>query len=53
LLSHPEEAKQLAQRGRETILRRHTCGHRVNELLRIVQNLNEWARDETQVEIGQ
>ena len=28
-----------ARRGRETILRRHTCGHRVDELLAIVRTL--------------
>ena len=32
-------AQSLARRGLETILRRHTCAHRVTELLNIVQAL--------------
>jgi spore maturation protein CgeB len=35
----PDFAKQLATHGRETILRRHTCAHRVEELLEIEQSL--------------
>jgi spore maturation protein CgeB len=35
LISRPERAQALAQRGRQTILQRHTCGHRVDELLAI------------------
>jgi spore maturation protein CgeB len=32
-------ARHLAQRGRRTILERHTCGHRVDELLAIAAGL--------------
>jgi hypothetical protein len=32
-------AAELAQRGRETILARHTCGHRADELLSIAGEL--------------
>ena len=32
-------ARSLAKHGLETILRRHTCGHRVTELLNIVQEV--------------
>jgi spore maturation protein CgeB len=32
-------AATLAARGRETILARHTCGHRVDELLAILQDI--------------
>lgn len=35
LLECPQRAAELARHGRETILRRHTCAHRVDELLRI------------------
>jgi spore maturation protein CgeB len=40
LLSNPEAADAMARRGRETILRRHTCGHRVDELMGIVKELS-------------
>jgi spore maturation protein CgeB len=39
LLADPDGAAAMAQRGRDTILARHTCGHRVDELLAIVQRL--------------
>ncbi|WP_394844553.1 glycosyltransferase [Pendulispora brunnea] len=39
LLSDPDWAHALAQHGRETILRRHTCGHRAAELLSIAGEL--------------
>jgi spore maturation protein CgeB len=39
LLADPDAAASLARRGRETILRRHTCGHRVDELMAIIQGL--------------
>ena len=32
-------ARELAEHGRHTILQRHTCAHRVDELLQIVQGL--------------
>jgi spore maturation protein CgeB len=38
LLMDREWARALAERGRRTVLRHHTCAHRVDELLRI------WAR---------
>jgi spore maturation protein CgeB len=54
LLRDPDQARQMAERGRKTILSRHTCRHRVDELLAIVEELTTGAvgRD-TQVEIGQ
>ena len=39
LLADQGMAKELADRGRETILRRHTCAHRVDELLDICRDL--------------
>jgi spore maturation protein CgeB len=39
LLSDPDAAHAMAERGRQTILGRHTCGHRVDELLGIVAEL--------------
>ncbi len=39
LLDHPEVARGLAERGRRTVLARHTCAHRVDELLGIVRRL--------------
>lgn len=36
LLSEPEQAKELAESGLETIRARHTCRHRVDELLSIL-----------------
>lgn len=40
LLNDPEMATEYAERGRDTILARHTCTHRVDELLAICQQLN-------------
>jgi spore maturation protein CgeB len=40
LLADPKTARRMAERGRETILSRHTCAHRVDELLRIVEELH-------------
>ncbi|MFZ5896293.1 MAG: CgeB family protein [Myxococcota bacterium] len=54
LLHEPERARALAEKGRETLLARHTCAHRVDELLAIYERLtqrvalaqrNEWRRD--------
>ena len=39
LLHDPELARSLAEHGRETILARHTCRHRVEELLSICREL--------------
>jgi spore maturation protein CgeB len=35
VLNDPDLARRLAERGRRTILERHTCAHRVDELLAI------------------
>ena len=39
VLSDPELAQSLRSSGLETIRSRHTCGHRVDELLRIIASL--------------
>ena len=39
LLDDPAAAAAMADRGRETILARHTCAHRVDELMDILQEL--------------
>ena len=39
VLHDPALARQLSRRGRRTILARHTCGHRVDELLAILAQL--------------
>ena len=39
VLHEPQLAQQLAQSGQETIDSRHTCRHRVDELLQILQQL--------------
>ncbi|MDX2081668.1 MAG: glycosyltransferase [Terrimicrobiaceae bacterium] len=39
ILADPDYANSLAAAGRETILRRHTCAHRVDELLGVVRSL--------------
>ncbi|OLP62086.1 glycosyltransferase [Xaviernesmea oryzae] len=36
LLSDPDMARELAEHGRRTVLSRHTCRHRVDELLAIL-----------------
>jgi len=40
LLADTEAARALAERGLSTVLARHTCAHRVDELLGIVAELN-------------
>jgi spore maturation protein CgeB len=40
VLAEPERAALLARNGRETILSRHTCAHRVDELMRVMAELN-------------
>ncbi len=40
LLDNPEQAQALAQHGLETILAKHTCAHRVNELLAIYEEIS-------------
>jgi spore maturation protein CgeB len=39
VLNDPDLARHLAERGRRTILERHTCAHRVDELLAIAAGL--------------
>ncbi len=39
LLKDSEAAHELAEHGRQTILARHTCAHRVDQLLRIYSEL--------------
>jgi spore maturation protein CgeB len=39
LLDEPGSARAMAQRGLETILARHTCSHRIDELLAICKEL--------------
>jgi spore maturation protein CgeB len=40
LLNEPEAARHLASHGHQTILSRHTCAHRVDELLDILAELD-------------
>jgi spore maturation protein CgeB len=39
LLDDPEKARALAARGRRTVLERHTCAHRVDELLALCNEI--------------
>ncbi|HEU4698794.1 MAG TPA: glycosyltransferase [Gemmatimonadales bacterium] len=39
LLAAPDAARRLAEHGRRTILARHTCAHRVDELLAVYDEL--------------
>jgi spore maturation protein CgeB len=39
LLEHPEEAEAQAARGQETVLARHTCAHRAEELTAICEEV--------------
>jgi spore maturation protein CgeB len=41
LLARPEQARALAAAGRQTILARHTCDHRAEELLALLADLGE------------
>ncbi len=46
-LAHdPDRRRALAAAGRETILARHTCAHRVDELLAILARLDAIPRKE-------
>jgi spore maturation protein CgeB len=45
LLSDPDFARSLAAHGLRTILERHTCAHRVNELLGIYAELKGSTRE--------
>lgn len=40
LLANPAEARSMAARGLQTILKRHTCAHRVDELFAILDELD-------------
>jgi spore maturation protein CgeB len=40
LLNDPDSARAMAKQGRRTILERHTCAHRVDELMGILTQLN-------------
>jgi len=40
LLNDPEMAREIAAHGRQTILDRHTCAHRVDQLLEIYRELH-------------
>ncbi len=40
VLDDPGLAASLTRHGRETVLKRHTCGHRVDELLAILASLS-------------
>jgi spore maturation protein CgeB len=44
LLTHPEAGRSMAAEGLETIRRRHTCSHRVNQLLEIISTPLEQTR---------
>jgi spore maturation protein CgeB len=35
----PDRAQRLARHGRQTIMARHTCGHRIDQLMRICREL--------------
>ena len=39
LLENPQQAEAMAQHGLQTILSRHTCAHRVDELLNIYESI--------------
>lgn len=39
LVAHPARARALGEHGRATVLRRHTCAHRVEQLLSIIADL--------------
>jgi len=41
VLAHPDEAEARAAEGRRTVLARHTCAHRVDELLAVVSDLRD------------
>jgi len=40
LLGNPSYAHRIAEQGRETVLARHTCAHRVDELIQIMNGMN-------------
>ena len=44
LTDDPDYAREVALRGRETVFARHTCAHRVDELLRVYEEVREEAQ---------
>jgi spore maturation protein CgeB len=46
LLNEPHARRQLAAHGHRTILSRHTCAHRVDELLEVIAELDVEAAGE-------
>ena len=52
LLADEVARRELAQRGRRTVLARHTCAHRVDQLLRILAELGVAAPSGATVEIA-
>jgi spore maturation protein CgeB len=46
VLSDAELARALAEHGRKTVLERHTCAHRVNELMNICKAIDLSASDD-------
>jgi spore maturation protein CgeB len=58
LLAHPDLARSMAERGLATVLARHTCAHRVEELSAVldelgVDELRSRARDSRAAALGQ
>ena len=51
LLSDTDAAREQAERGLETILDRHTCGHRADELLEVLARLG--VQTTRELELGQ
>jgi spore maturation protein CgeB len=45
VLGDADESRRLAKQGRRTILDRHTCAHRVDQLLNLVRTLDERPSD--------
>ncbi len=48
LVNDAEAAREQAERGLETILARHTCGHRADELLEVLMRLGAQAAHQTE-----
>ncbi|MBD3167242.1 glycosyltransferase, partial [bacterium] len=46
-LAHPDEARSIAEAGRERVLREHTYVHRMREALEVILSRHEPAFDET------
>jgi spore maturation protein CgeB len=50
LLDDPDSARAMAEQGRRTVLERHTCAHRVDELMAILSQLD--GRSRAQLDVG-